>query len=575
MIRKILTLVFVVIFLCSAPAYPQRSTAPEEKVKTDEAALRAKAFALLESLAGEMGTLQSPENRARIGSNIAGSLWPHNEQRARDLITLVQQDISANLQVPEQSSAESNHSLLVFLNLRSDTVQRIAKRDPELAHSFFKATEPERARLPYTVQNKEQELELFLAKQIAATNPDIAVELSLKSAKHEFTDDLRFVLRQLNRKHKDQAAVLYKALVRKLRDTDISLRWDARNFAIGLVNSISPPAVDETSFRELVGIFIKLSISNQCTQRSEEYDTQQNCLAVGATLEQIAKVDPLRASRLKQWAPQTHYGEGPLPGSRELNDVAADGSVDEILAFASRYPGLKDQVLWRAATKAREEGDYERARKIITEYEGYPAQKATMLDQLARDQGQLAVDNERFTAERKKIAGLPRFRDRAVYSIALAREIAVRDRTAALKLLDEAGEMLDTMKPGLEKAQGQLLLATAYCAADSDRGLQVMEGMIPGLNELVEAAVRLDGFDTRYVREGEWNMSAQGPLGSLLTLLSNNASYFAWSDFDRAVEVAGRFQRPEIRMMGQLKLAQAILAGPQKRKPFIDWRNQR
>jgi hypothetical protein len=93
------------------------------------------------------------------------------------------------------------------------------------------------------------------------------------------------------------------------------------------------------------------------------------------------------------------------------------------------------------------------------------------------------------------------------------------------------------------------------------------------LNELVDAAAKLDGYDTRYLRDGEWNMSAEGPLGSLLTRLADFAIYFAWSDFDRAVEVAGRFQRPEIRMMGQLKLAQEILAGRRKRTPVADWRN--
>jgi hypothetical protein len=35
--------------------------------------------------------------------------------------------------------------------------------------------------------------------------------------------------------------------------------------------------------------------------------------------------------------------------------------------------------------------------------------------------------------------------------------------------------------------------------------------------------------------------------------------------FDRAVSLAAQFERTEIRMMAQLKLAQGILAGPPKR----------
>src|SRR6185312_4012238 len=100
--RQLVALLLIAVAaLYAVPTSAQQSNAPNEKRQTENAELRAKAFALLESLADELGTLQSAENRARIGSNIAGSLWPHNEKRARELFALVQQDISANLQVVE------------------------------------------------------------------------------------------------------------------------------------------------------------------------------------------------------------------------------------------------------------------------------------------------------------------------------------------------------------------------------------------------------------------------------------------------------------------------------------------
>jgi hypothetical protein len=61
-------------------------------------------------------------------------------------------------------------------------------------------------------------------------------------------------------------------------------------------------------------------------------------------------------------------------------------------------------------------------------------------------------------------------------------------------------------------------------------------------------------------------MTREGTLGSMLTFLSERAAYFAWCDFDRAVSIAGQFDRPEIRLMAQVKLAQGILAG--RPKPF-------
>jgi hypothetical protein len=92
-----------------------------------------------------------------------------------------------------------------------------------------------------------------------------------------------------------------------------------------------------------------------------------------------------------------------------------------------------------------------------------------------------------------------------------------------------------------------------------------MESLVPKLNEWVEASAKLDGLETRYLSNGEWNMTGEGVLGELLTALAHNAGYFARCDFDRALSLAAQFERTEIRIMAQLKLAQSVLAGPSKR----------
>ena len=134
-----------------------------------------------------------------------------------------------------------------------------------------------------------------------------------------------------------------------------------------------------------------------------------------------------------------------------------------------------------------------------------------------------------------------------------------------MKLLSQAGEMIDTMKPGKEQTGAEIGLAMMYCLEKDQRCFDRMQLLVPKLNELVAAAVKLDGYDSHNIRDGEWNMSSSGSVGSLLTTISQNAGYFAWLDFDRAVSMTGQFERPEIRLMAQLKLAQAILAGPPKR----------
>jgi hypothetical protein len=118
------------------------------------------------------------------------------------------------------------------------------------------------------------------------------------------------------------------------------------------------------------------------------------------------------------------------------------------------------------------------------------------------------------------------------------------------------------LQPGWQQTAAQMGLAMMYCQSKSDRCFQIMETLVPKFNLLVDAAAKLDGFDTQYLRDGEWNLSANGRIGELLTGLSQYAGYFGWYDFDRAVSLSNQFERTEIRLMAQVKLAQSILAGP-------------
>ena len=143
------------------------------------AALREKAFTLLESVAGQLNTLQSGENRARLGANIVDSLWKHDEKRARALLLLVQEDINAGLDVKKKLNQTDEHTFMVFSKLRVDTAERIAKYDGEAALAFFHATAPRSDKpLPEFLLYNERELELRLGRQVATTNPEAAMKVA-------------------------------------------------------------------------------------------------------------------------------------------------------------------------------------------------------------------------------------------------------------------------------------------------------------------------------------------------------------------------------------------------------------
>ena len=550
------------VVLCFQSTHAQQ-TSPPNNDESAPAALREKAFGVLESLSDQVANLQSAENRARIGSNIADSIWAHDDKRARALFALAEQDINGALQANSDRAGE----LAVFLKLREDIVGRISKHDAELAFAFLQRTKPpSNAELPSGFKQLEQSLELYLGKRIAAENPEVALKLARQSLAQGFSRDLLILLIRLERKDKQQAAVLYKDIVAKVRDTDLSQRWQDLNLTVDLIRFVEPP--DDSSYRELINVLVAKANTYGCGPRQEfpEGDGRlMYCRQIGGLLSQMQNGSQRQALTDGAFARAL-----PAQGFYELDDLAdGPGTIDEILALMTKYPELEGHIRLRAMWKAEVAGDFERAKKIGGAYSGNDAQVRRAIDVRLKNYAASAEMSEQRLAElQKRISQSPPLEQIGMW-LGLASQMAPQNSKLALRLLNQVSGMIDALPPGEVQLAAQLAMATVYCSARSDRGFAIMESVLPKLNELVAAAVKLDGFDTRYIRDGEWNMSAEGSTGRLLNGLTQFAGSFAWYDFDRAINLAAQFERPEIRMMAQLKLAQGVLAGPPKRLPFV------
>jgi hypothetical protein len=551
--------------ICCSPAYSQQTASTLEKDQA-AAALRAKAYALLESLSDQISTLQSAENRARLGSNLAESLWGHNEKRARSLLVSVENDIRAGLQEDGAGGREDYRTFEVFLRLRMDTVERMARHDAELALAFLRATKPEADKgSRHGFADNEQALQLKLAKDVAANNPEFALRLGRQSLAKGFSYDLPPLLSQLSRKHKEHALTLYKEIVAKLKNANLAQNGQAMYFAQGLAHSFTPPQAEEATYRDLINIFITSAFANGCENKNLPEERSEFCGQLASLVPLMESVDPQRGGQLRQWASHGFDSEHRYHGYNELSVLEKDGTVDEILALATKYPTMTREIHWQAMMKAQASGDVERARKIATNSDLDPEMQRRMLDQIDRDQRWTSISEAKLAEVQVQLSKLQTPRERVWLLVFAANRVAPKDRETALKLINQANGIVDSMKPGNEQTQAQLRLAVVYCSIKSDRGFAVMESLVPKLNELVTAAAQLDGYEIKYLRDGEWNMSANGGVGILLTGLAQSAGYFAWCDFERAVSLAAQFERPEIRMMAQLKLAQGIIAGPPKR----------
>lgn len=567
----LLLLAFVLVY---GRAHGQQSQSGRDDARAADAELRNKAIGLLESVADQIGTLQSPENRARLGSNIAALLWKHNEQRARTLLASVQNDINAGLQKVDEDKRTQNQTRMVFLKLRMDTVERIAKLEAETALAFLQATEPDpELTKSYEIADLTRNLELRLANQIAAENPELALKLGRKSLARGYSNDLLRLLRLLQRKDKEKAESLYEEFVAKLVSNGLTQHSAAFYFAQNLARSFKPPVVDEQPYRELIKLFIDTAFKHGCEKATAKDNETYFCRELASLLPQMEKVDSSRTAELKRWEPEPEQSRYDPIVFQEVEELMQTGTIDEVLALAVKHPQLRQHIHWRAITMAEAAGDIERARKLASEHIDHPETRRETLARLDRTQSWLEMTAEKLVEAQAILNKIPNQHAKIIFLLHLANQFGVKDRKLALKLLSQASEMIDSMKPGREQTELELSLAMLYCVEKDERGFDRMQSLMPKLNELVAAAIKLDGYDSHNVRDGEWNMSSQGSVGSLLTTLSQGAGYFGWCDFDRAVNLASQFERTEIRLMAQLKLAQAILGGRPKRvaHPFLQF----
>src|SRR5262245_17947905 len=97
--------------------------------------------------------------------------------------------------------------------------------------------------------------------------------------------------------------------------------------------------------------------------------------------------------------------------------------------------------------KARTDGDFERARKIISDYRGDAEKRRGMLARLDEDQARLALSEERLAAILKEFSEVQQPLAQVSTLLMLASNAGATDHKMALKLLNQASEIVKTMRP--------------------------------------------------------------------------------------------------------------------------------
>ena len=577
--RPFVLLLLAVVLFASHAAQAQTTEEPSASPTpspspTIDPATEKKAFELLESASEQAVNLHAPSNRIRASCAIADLIWSRDEKRARALFNAAVSQLATRISEIDSGDVEGYQEMSRLEPLRQELVTRIATHDAELALAALRQT-----RLPlgntrgssnYSSQSlgqwnpqNESNLEMNLALLIAAKNPETALKLARASLARGMNWNLIPFMTQLYQKDAKAGQALYQDIVTKLKSDNLARSPDSANNAMQLLSSFQPPQADEDTFRDLLSTVIGAMLSIDRSTSNGIGMSQNFYYQIERMQPLIEKYAPARAAELRNWSQTVERTLDPQTKMyQEMQRISQNGTVDDMLALANKYPPEFQNLLYQnAAWKALSNGDPARANEII-DLMPDPLQRRQMHDQIEAQTANAAKDGGKLAQARALVEKANSVNRKIELLVNMANDFAESDdKKSALELLNDGKVLLASTPQSAAQLRAQLRLAQAYSRLDRDEAFGILQPLIVKLNELLAAAAVLDGIDFRYLKDGEWEMPGANNLGVIVNVLDQTLAILGRADFDRARKLADQVERPEVRTMIEINLAQMTLGG--------------
>lgn len=543
-------------------------------VKVDPATEK-KALDLIESLSEQVGNLHSPSNRLRAQCTVADLLWSRDEKRARSLFSAAIAQLAGKIAEIDYSDPEVYADLNRFSQSRQELIMRIAAHDPELAITALRQTRFQNdnstmARGGWNPQ-AEANLEMNVAGAIVGKDPAAALKLARNSLSRGVSWNLISFLPQLYQKDQKAGQDLFQDLVIRIKNDNMTRNPELANNAWNLLNTFQPPQADEDTYRDLLTTVLGQVLTASRQTQTGMSMSQNFYHQLDRIAPLVEKYAPSRTAELRDWSQAVERTLDPqVKMYQDLNKISQNGTVDEMLALASKYPPEFRTLLYQnAAWKAVTAGDTARA-KEIAEMISDPVQRRQVLDQLDNQAARAAEGNNKVIEARRLVDKARNINQKIEIILRTAMAVAAEgDKKSALDLLAEAKNILASSPQSAGQINGQVRLAQAYLKFDPEQAFTMLQPLIVKVNELVAAAAVLDGIDFQYLKDGEWVMPGMNNLGSVVNLLDQALATLGQTDFDRARSLADQLERPEIRVLVEIDLAQTALGGKPMSLPMF------
>ena len=586
---------FVGLLLVSSTVLAQVDTraaplGPDDKEKAQKEAerrqeLERKTFGLLDEIISGAWSLKLPENRSFVLMTAADLLWTHDEKRARNLFWEALNNLTSptnpagndsNTKSPANDKAQSLNQYYVTFRARREFLNKVARRDPQLALDMLRATRltpPKEVGAKFPLPD-EGDLEQEIAGEAAARDPKRALQIARESLAKGLTFQLLVLLYELNRQNPETASEFAGDLIDKIQTSNVATDVYAFRLSVELLrfaripqgvpagNAEAPESnrlrLNEDQKRELVEILTNAALS---------VSANANLLAaVSEVMPEVEQFAPDRVARIK--AKQAEFNRTLSKEQRDsqnLNSLFSKSTPEEMVKAAARVSDEAREELYRnAVMTAVVQGKGDALREFIKSEVEDESRRNSLNDSLDQ-QEILWAANHSDVEELQKLLPLIRLREQRAEAMA---EIAMLlekkgEHDAALKLLDEAQALVKVNLKSETQANALMALMLAYALVDPPRAFAIIEPVIDRANEDISKLLLLDRvIKTGVVKKGEIILQQQPgviPLDFAIFKYGKGVVALANADFNRTKAAADRFQRTELRIMAQLLIAQALL----------------
>jgi hypothetical protein len=452
-------LLLVIPGVARAQDFATETPSPEKPDPVKE----KKAFDLLQTISEQLTSLHSRSNRVRAECLIADLIWTRDEKHARALFKSASEDVAAEAANIDFGDPEVYQQLQSLNQLRQEMVNHMAQHDPEAALSFLRATRLQAATDPRAkwYADTETNLELQLAGLIAKQNPQRTLELARATLPRGVSYGLIGLLNDLQRKDPKLAQGLYREMVDQVKSEDLERNPELANAAWNLV-WFQPPQADEGIYRDFLGTLINSTLTVTAADQNSINMTQNIYGLFQSLMPLVEKYVPARATAMRQWSQNAERTLDPSTRMyQEINRASQNGTVDDILALAPRYPAeLQPAIYQQAAWKAFSNGDANRARQIITDFIADPVQRRQLLEGFDGQSLEKAISEGKIADARQLLGRVRSLEQRVQILTRLVNSLVAKgDKKGALELLNEGRAAADAAPPSSSQMLAQMQLA--------------------------------------------------------------------------------------------------------------------